>query len=296
MSIKDFLDEHRIPYKDSASHKNVRQGWIGIDCPHCGEGTGKYHLGINIDEGFANCWQCGPQSIFKILANLTGLSFKVIRDKLGSFGSGMGKSGREGGLHGRLQVPKGLTDIGSLETKYLLQRGFSADNIRKLWGVQATSRLGILQFRLWIPVYHHGILETWTTRSIGSESAAKYVHAKPEQERTPIKHLLYGEDYARHSIVITEGVLDAWAIGPGAVALFGLNYTSQQIKKMSKYPIRAICLDNEKQAKRKARELYKELSCFPGETTLLELETGNDPADCEPSEIEEIRKHFCKEV
>ena len=290
MEIRELLNEYNIRYKDGSTHKNVRDGWLGINCPYCGEHAEKYHLGINLEEGFANCWQCGSHSIIKVIANISNIPFSIVKKKLGRFGQ-RAQNRAEIAPHGRIQAPQGLVDIGSQETKYLENRGFSASNIIKLWDIKATAKMGRLKYRIWIPVHFNGQLVTWTTRTIG-DNRVRYLHAPPQNEELPIKKLLYGEDYVRHSIIVTEGPLDVWAIGPGAVATFGLAYTKEQLLRISKYPIRSICFDAELAAQKKSVALYNELRGFPGQTNLIHLETGNDPAECNSQEIQEIRRKF----
>ncbi len=42
MNIQSILDEYDIEYKEFSQHKNIRFGWLGLDCPFCGQGSGKY--------------------------------------------------------------------------------------------------------------------------------------------------------------------------------------------------------------------------------------------------------------
>jgi DNA primase len=127
---------------------------------------------------------------------------------------------------------------------------------------------------------------------LSNDNPPKYVSAKPDQEIVPHKEVLYGAELARHAIVICEGPIDAWAIGPGAVCSFGLTYTEHQLKVMGSFPIRAVCFDNEPMAYRQAKKLQHQLSVFPGETSVIRLESGKDPAECDPIEIEAIRRRF----
>jgi DNA primase len=82
------------------------------------------------------------------------------------------------------------------------------------------------------------------------------------------------------------------AIGPGAVATFGVNYTQEQAAKIARYPVRVICFDSESQAQKQAKKLLDTLTPLPGETHNIVLESGKDPAECDPSEIAELRAKF----
>jgi DNA primase len=120
----------------------------------------------------------------------------------------------------------------------------------------------------------------------------RYVSARPDQELTPHKSLLYGEDYTRHAVVICEGPTDAWRIGPGAVATMGLSVTLSQVYRMSRFPVRVICFDNESEARRRADRLAKQLQPLPGETYVAWIETGKDVAEADPAEVVELRRRF----
>jgi DNA primase len=132
---------------------------------------------------------------------------------------------------------------------------------------------------------------SWTTRAVGTDPR-RYISAAPEQEKVNHKTLLYGEELAGHAIVVVEGPIDAWAIGPGAVAIMGLHTTPEQIHRIGSHPLRAICCDNEMAALHRAERMACVLQQFPGETYIVQLETGKDPAEAEQGEIDEIRQRF----
>jgi DNA primase len=155
----------------------------------------------------------------------------------------------------------------------------------------ATGPLGQLAWRLWIPITLAGVVVSWTTRAIGT-TEARYVSAAPDQEAVNHKTLLYGEDKTGSAIVVVEGPLDVWAIGPGAVAIMGLQTTAEQVERIGRHPLRTICCDNEPAALHRAKRLAKVLRQYPGETYVVELETGKDPAEAERGEIEDIRRKF----
>jgi len=165
------------------------------------------------------------------------------------------------------------------------------DEIERLWGVQGIGLASELSWRLWIPIYHQGEVVSWTTRAIGNTDA-RYITASPEQESKSIKSVLYGGDMVRYASIICEGPIDAWAIGPGAVAVCGLSYTKAQLLETSKFPVRVICFDSESIAQKRANRLAKQLQVFPGETHVVVLESGDDPAEADRSEILELRERF----
>jgi DNA primase len=96
----------------------------------------------------------------------------------------------------------------------------------------------------------------------------------------------------RHAVIVCEGPIDAWTIGPGAVATCGLGYTRSQLMELSQFPVRVVCFDREPAAQKRARRLARQLQVFPGETHVVELETGKDANECQRNEIMELRKQF----
>jgi DNA primase len=120
--------------------------------------------------------------------------------------------------------------------------------------------------------------------------------ASPNEESFPHKKVLYGADKAKNTIVVVEGPADAWAIGPGAVAVFGLEVSTVQYREISSYPTRVICFDNQPVAARRADKLASRLCKEPGDTYIVRLESGKDPADSDPQELLQIRKTYLNDL
>ena len=130
---------------------------------------------------------------------------------------------------------------------------------------------------------------SWTTRAVSDDVKLRYVNARPEEELRPIKSLLYGQHHLRHAVVICEGPTDAWKIGPGAVATFGVNYTKAQLLRMSKYPVRFVCFDSEPIAQQRAQALCEALIPFPGTTKNITLD-AMDPGSASEKELRQLRR------
>ena len=292
MTLVEFLQQHGIDYRLSGQHRHVRGDFVGVDCPHCGPDSGKFHAGIQEDLSRASCWRCGGLRPFDLLAELTRMPWHAVRSAI--TGPRTPEKGPSGAAKrkGSVLYPPGLQPLSGPHRRYLAGRGFCPDAITDLWGVQATGPVDHLAWRLWIPIHLNGQVVSWTTRAIGSDVEPRYISASPDQEEINHKALLYGEDLAEHAVVVVEGPLDAWAIGPGAVAILGLMTTPHQIERLGRYPVRAICTDAEPAAMRRAEQLADLLQQYPGITDVIELETGGDPAEADPSEIREIRRRW----
>ena len=286
MDLKQFLNQHGIRYVEGGSHRNVRMNWLGLDCPWCGT-VGKFHLGIHPDTLQGFCWQCGRHSFIEAFALIAQIPISKAR----SLAKDIPKHSRvapETIQQGKLQMPFGLRCLSEPHRSWLRNRGLDSNLLEKLWvlqGIEISSRLG---WSIWVPVHLNGKVVSWTTRSIGN-GETRWTHARPEEEAIPIKSLLYGWDYVRSSVVVVEGPSDVWRIGPGAVAMFGIMPTVQQIYRLASIPLRVICLDREPKAQRAATVLAKQLRLFPGTTIVVELES-DDPGSATDKEVAELRK------
>jgi len=289
--LLDFLQENHIQFREGGTHQHVRHGWIGFHCHWCG--SQNWHLGVRLADGYTTCWRCGRKSLFELLAILTKCPKHQIVEVVNDVRGGSTDYHIGSRVGGRTTLPPGVESMMPPHRRYLQKRGFLPLELEDVWGVRGIGFCKPLSWRLFIPIKLHGEIVSWTTRAIGA-AQPRYISASPEQETIEHKNLLYGADLANHGIVVVEGPTDAWAIGPGAVATMGLEVSSTQLHEIGAYPSRAICFDNSDVARKRAEKLARRLEDdhFPGETHLIELETGDDPADCDPMEIEDIRRKF----
>lgn len=290
--IQSILQEFRINYRAVGQHRNVRDGWIGIDCPWCGKGNGKYHLGVNLRTGYVTCWRCGPKTIADVLIELTNQQPSTIYKLLSGIEWDKPKTTKPN-TNGTLKIPNGVGPMMDQHRSYIQERGLDPDEMERLWGVKGIGISSRLSWRLWIPIHLDGEIVSWTTRSLIEESPHKYIKAKLEEESIPASTILYGADYARHhAVIVHEGPIDVWATGPGAVGLLGLNCSSEQLNLISRYLIRVICFDSEPAAQKRAEKLAEDLKLFPGETHIVSLETGKDSAEADKEEVADLRHQF----
>ena len=111
MTIQELLEEHRVDYREAGAHHHARPGWLQIDCPYCGDGSSGFHLGINVENLYTNCWRCGPLHIMTVLAAVTRLPQRKLYnllDKPGRLVSGPQKPSR---VSNTLTTPKGLEPL-----------------------------------------------------------------------------------------------------------------------------------------------------------------------------------------
>ncbi len=285
MNIIDLMIKNNVDFKQHGDHHHASLGWISVDCPSCSPGWKKYRLGFELNTGRCNCWSCGRKNAASALASVCGVSVSVAIKAIGDTAVRIDEKPL-----GAFTPLYGIGDLQLPHRIYLKRRGFDPDVLSKLWGIGGVGLQLRCQWRIYIPIFDkYGRSVSWTTRAIGDQKQ-RYVSAKSSEEAIPHKEILYGAHLARNSIIVTEGPLDTWAVGAGAVGTFGTSITSSQITEIAKYPLRVICLDSE--AQKQAQKLARDLSVFPGVTRNVILETGTDPADADPEEILELRREF----
>ena len=291
MKFTEVLDQLNIEYV-TEGHRHVRPGWIGLDCPFCAKDTKKWHLGYSKENHFTKCWRCGYHSAIDVIMEYTELSFKECKKLLE--GIEVVYTPKKEKPKGVLVLPKSIGRLQNSHRRYLKNRGFDVAELKHLWKIRGIGLASKLAWRIFIPIIYHGKVVSWTTRSISKDkNTLRYVSAAPEEESIPHKDLLYGQDFARDTILVNEGPTDAWRIGPGAVATLGVNYSKEQFEKMLLFKRRVVCFDSEKLAQQRANKLCDDLSAFPGETFNIQLD-AEDAASASDKEIRLIRKEFLR--
>ena len=247
-------------------------------------------MGYSIEDKYTNCWRCGSHSLINTLIEITGEPYHKIKKLLGDLETNYFEKKEK--IKGTLVLPSKIKPLHSAHKKYLHNRKFKWREIERVWKIRGIGIAPRLQWRIWIPIYYHGEIVSWTTRSIShNPNITRYINAGENEELLPHKELLYGEDFARHAIIVVEGIFDVWKIGQGAVCTFSTGYSQEQVERIVKYPIRAICFDREPEAQRRARKLVDDLSVFPGETYNIILDSA-DPGEATNKEIKRIRKEI----
>jgi hypothetical protein len=291
MTLTELLDKYRVEYRKHGQHHHVGANWLGMDCPDCSPGSGRFRLGYNLSLGYFSCWSCGKKYFSTTALRLTSgrastkelseLLVKRPRDK-------RLVEAQEGGCY----VPPTLfaTNQPTLEN-YLVKRGFDAGLTSKRWAL-SLCRVNN-ERRLFIPIFWGEQAVSWTSRRLHDEggNSPRYLTAKPNEEALSHKKILYGLDHCRDSVIVVEGPFDVWRIGFGAVCTFGVAYTRSQIALLSRYPTRVICYDAERDAQKRARKLCRELSAFGGTTHNVVLD-AKDPAEASQEEIRELRETY----
>lgn len=301
MKLTDLIQEHRIATAP-AGHHHTTNGWLNIDCPFCSKDSHRWRMGINLRGNYVSCWSCGNHRLVNVIAALLDIPIAQAAAKIGALERD--RIDEEVKPKGKLKLPLNLGQgLFEVHKAYLKRRGFDPDEIMRLWGVRGIgmSRAG-MSWRMFIPIFHQGEMVSWTTRTIQDhsrdpfinphKSAMKYRSASATEEVLPHKDLLYGEDYCRHAVIVNEGPLDAWAVGPGGVATLGMAYSRPQLARIARFPVRVVAFDAEPAAQTRAKRLVRDLEAFPGETYCVTFTTGKDASRASKKEVAELRKRF----
>lgn len=292
-TIINILERYRVPIRRHGEHHHATRNWIQTDCPSCSPGVSKFRLGWEINTGRVSCWQCGKRDAVQMLSQLCSIRLAEAIEEWQTVWKFSRPPTQDTDNRKELVNPIGIGPLAEVHKRYLWGRRLSVGRVVNTWDLQGLSVHHKLPWRVFIPIHDKfGRQVSWTTRAINDEVKRKYVTASPEEELVSHKSILYGAHHALHTVVVVEGPIDAWMVGPGAVATFGLAYTQQQVDLIAQYPIRAVCFDMEPDAQRKADKLCCELSAYPGITHRITLDTGGDPASAHWREIRSIREQF----
>lgn len=289
--LKSILSQLGVETSDD--HHHSRSGWLQLkNCPYCH--SQNYHLGIKISFMHANCYRCGRHNLVEALSMLSNQPAKRIADLLKEFSPKHHREEKPADFKSPaiLELPEGITKMGPAHLRYLAERGFSPNKLKRLWGLKGLGLdAGRFAWRIFIPIEVGGRMVSWTTRSIKPDAKLRYMTCRSEACLMPRNQILYGIDYVRHCVILTEGPADVWSIGPSAVCSLGTSISSNQLLQISKFPIRVICLDSQEAAQKTARGLVKQLEVFDGETYNVGLD-AKDPGAATRKEIKHMRSFF----
>jgi len=297
MKIFDFQSyayDHGVDLA-SESGKHYRPGWIQIACPFC-TGNPGFHLGFNTAKGYFNCWRCGWKSVADVVQKLSNCSIYEVEQIVKSYqirpGIGVAKDdSKQKAKAPSCKLPMGTNPMSPRHKKYLAGRGYDPDELSEVWGLLGTGPVGPYCHRVVAPVLLDGKLVSYQCRDITGKSAIPYKACSIDQEVVHHKEILYGEDmvYA-DSIVIVEGIADAWKLGPGAVSTFGIGFTTPQVLRIKRYQYRFILYDNDpkREGQVAAKKLANILMGFDGTTEIVNLKNVKDPGELDKMDAKQL--------
>jgi DNA primase len=288
VDVEEYLDALDIEYSHPGS-KNTGQNSISIQCPWCDDGS--YHLGIELDRKFFNCWKCTKSgSLIKLAMKLEDCPYHAAVEHLQEFMTASTISEGDNDSQVTQSVREvelvGVNTLLEPHQKYLESRNFDPEYIFQKYSLNCVGPIGRWSHSLIIPYLKNGRVITFCAADITRTSDKKYKYLPNELSIVPIGQTLYNIDRAIDTALVVEGATDTWRMGDGAVGLGRKKYTSWQVKRLAKFKRVFIMLDSD--ATEMATDLANDVGMFT-EVVLLELESG-DPADLSNDDVKEIRK------
>ena len=296
MDIIQFFQDFNINYL-TEGHKHCRPGWINTACPFC-TGNPGYHLGVTKDGSHFYCWRCGWHPTIPTLAKLASISESKVKAITSQY-IGFSTVPDDKILIGNKthKLPGCISPLLPKHERYLAKRNFDPKKIEKEWDILGTGPISLLDGidygnRILAPIFWDRKQVTFQARDISNTHHLKYMACPKERELIHHKHIVYGKQGKWGSTaIVVEGITDVWRIGPLAVATFGIEFTLQQIRILSKAFSRIfIMFDDDPQAKIQAKKLMAELQ-FRG-VEVINIDICGDPGGMTDVEIQQLLKNI----
>ena len=301
-----------IPVSVATSGKNVTEGWVNTNCPHCYDPS--THLGVNLTSKMYSCWICrNTGSIFNLIKLLTGFDNKtvgrLIREHTkDGFSYYFPETTRER-VKLEIELPTRLHDKPlRIHKEYLVKRGFRHKELEIYFGIKYSGQISSFlksdgkrsnfSYRIVIPIYMNKKLVNFTARDVTNSAREKYKNCPNDDAVFHTKDCIYGYDLvgkgsSKNVAVVVEGPTDVWRIGPGALGIFGLKYTENQIKALYKKELERVYLifDKEEKAQKIAEKFAKEIGTFIPEVFIIEPEDSDsdDPGSMSKKQLKELK-------
>lgn len=289
--VKQTLERYNIVVQSSG--KNVSAGWVGVNCPFCGD-TG-YHGGFNIKSPlWYNCWKCGHHKAteaFSLLANIPISEAKKILTER-SFSEEKETDEKET-IKLPFEFPLGCEAMTERHKKYLISRKYDPKYLEAKYSLLGTGPLSIYQFRIIIPIFFNREIVSYQARDITGKSKARYKACPKEREIIHHKNILYNIDNAKKKkIIIFEGVTSVWRWGDNTVATFGIQWTTRQAAHLLSYKTVIIFFDQDDRAREQSEKLANFLSTFGVRTIELSAIEFEDPAEMTKKDVQYWKRYF----
>jgi len=286
--VVSYLNDKGVSF--ATEGKDVTQGWIGLQCYWCTDTS--THLGVNLTSNLISCWRCGVKgSVVRLIKEIEKTnSFPEvlsIMERHQDFSRlSLIKEDVESTHQIRIQIPGFFAsmewpNVPQLVKNFLFNRGFDPETICRSKSLFYGGVAGKFKHRLILPITQKGKLVSWVGRDLSGRSTIPYLNLEDEKSVFPVKSTLYGYDEAPpgRNVVVVEGIMDQWKLGPGAVATYGTQWTQKQVSLLRElYPNKVIILfDSEDMAQESAVKLSKQIWFCDCE--VQELTEVNDPGD-----------------
>lgn len=292
--IKRYLNDRNVRFWNEGD--NISFGWIGLSCIYCDDHMN--HLGINLENNSFKCWICHEEGdVITLIKDLEGVSFIVAKNRLDDYQRGEKlklekpqRTRRTKGIlpEGYMEIEKG--DEPEVVKRYIERRRFDL-SICQDYDLGFIEHSEMYNLRLIVPIYLDNDLVSYQAIDVTGKASIPYLDCPEDVATVYNKHLVYGiDDQDEGQIIIVEGVTDKWRIGKHGRALFGKNYTKEQLnlikRKTSKDVKVKVLFDPD--ASQDGWTFANELGLFFPRVLFIDLGGTSDPADLNDNQIWEI--------
>ncbi len=300
LDIQTLLSDKKVNFITSGPE--VTRGWVNIQCPFCGDT--KYHLGYSNKLDMFTCWKCGPKNKAWTLHQLLDVSISEAHNLCKEYFVAGSYEYEPQKKADSLILPDNEGRLISSHKRYLKDRGFDPALMNKRYGmVSASKECRRYANRILIPIYKDGVLVSFHSRSVNSNTNIKTKVCKKENEVIDHKDLIYNFDnIVGNTIIVSEGPFDAIRWGDVGGALFGIRFTERQVDLLTCFKNIFLVFDSkitdefeeEKVAVKKAEELADKLGIWNNVWLITEL--GKDPADLSQRRADKFKEKILKKI
>jgi len=298
MDLIQLYSDYSVDYK-TEGHKHCHPGWVNTPCPHC-TGNPGYHLGYNLQNNYYYCYRCGWHPIEPTIAKLLSINYKEVEKILKRYGilvPRVTKSDTQVTKVVEHRMPSGTGPLMKNHKLYLESRGFDSDLLERTWNLVGTGPVSLLdglnyKLRIIAPVIWDSQAVSFISRDITGKSSYRYITCPKDRELILHKHILYGkQDEWRDTAICVEGITDAWRFGTQAIATFGIQFTTQQVREMRNFFKRIMVVyDDDPQAVVQASKLVSELK-FRG-VDAKRIDIVGDPGSMKQEDADYLLKQL----
>jgi hypothetical protein len=303
LDIQRLYQDYNIPYSTDG-HKHCRPGWINIECPFC-VGNSGVHLGATLDGQRFHCWRCGGKHSIKALCKILNTSYEQVKILIREYG-GVKKKSKVATTSATIlkkrpfKFPTGACNLGKQHIQYLKNRKFNATKLERIWELTGTGPIALLEkinykHRIIAPIYWNGEIVSFQSRDVTNKSDLRYMACPQIRERIDHQNILYGRqsDWGPFGICV-EGITDVWRFGPIAFSVFGIDYTSNQLREIvNHFKGVAVVFDDDPQAVKQADILIGELKFRGVHAWSVQIE--GDPGSMSQYEANELVQRLTRQ-
>jgi len=281
-----FCSDYNIEYW--LSGKNVSEGWVSIQCPHCNDDSN--HGAINPFGGYFSCWKCGWHSLYDTIKLLVGgVNPLHILKEYGVVTSITKKEKVAGTKDFYLPGGKLLEP----HKKYLESRRFDPEFIEEKYSVRGTLMHSQYGYRIITPVIYKGEIVSFLGRDYTNKQVQRHKDCPVEVSKIYHKNILYGLDNCfKDNVLVVEGAYDKWRMGDQCCATLGTGWTPSQANLLAdNYNTIFIMFDAGEEAQKKAKGLALYLTSMGKDVELINTEY-DEPDDMVESDVNYLKKEL----